>query len=82
MTLFVLRFWSRREDTDDEFDAGAAPFVLEETGRVRDLDGDPENANAPWWDVELVARLEADSADEAWLKVTRYINVSERLSTA
>lgn len=82
MTLFTLRLWSRREDTDDEFDAGDAPFVLEETGRMRDLDDDPENANAPWWDVELVAHVEAGSADEAWVRVNRYINVSERLSTA
>ena len=81
MALFSLRFWSRREDTDDEFDAGDAPFELEETGRTRDLDGDPENASAPWWDVELVARVEADSADVAWAKVVKCINVSERLAT-
>lgn len=96
MTRFKLLFWSRRsdEDEDDKFqrlydtdedspDYTPPAFQLRETGRSRDMDGDPDNSSAPWWDVELEADgVEAETEDEAWEKVAKYVQVVERRSAA
>jgi hypothetical protein len=78
--IFELSFWTRRADDDQPGDEDPVPFELTETSQTRSADGDPENRDAPWWDVRATAKVEAEDLERAWAAVERHVCVVERLS--
>ena len=83
--IFDLKFWQRRHDDDDdqvvsEDGEDPRPFEFKETGLLRHADGDRSNRDAPFWDAETTATVEADNEETAWRLVNRYVSVVERIS--
>jgi hypothetical protein len=80
--LFELRFWVEVYDEDHlaDDDEDDPPFEHHETGYFRDLDNDPDNASAPWWEVETIATVEATTEEAAWLLASQHLRLVARIS--
>jgi len=76
---FTLTFWARRSDYDEdhEIEFNFTFIVMSEARRV---ESDPVTAYAPWWDAKIIATVEAESEQVAWVVVGECLEVVERVS--